>query len=291
MSTYVLSDIHGHKDELDMMLDKIAFSNDDVMYILGDIADKGEQSGEMFRWAVDDAPDNIHFLLGNHEDMAGSTLHHTMGDPRVPYNVLWRRNKGGDTIAQLIDTFDGDKQTTKNWINENLLPWIDGLPLYAHLEMGDSQFMLVHGGFNPEMFDSARENGWLGMFDCGANYDMGARWENVKIGHGFGTQRAQEMLWAREDWHLSEIEPPMTVVFGHSYIKEQRVNRYNSYGAKVTGGAGKIAHIGERKIAIDCGCAYARRDPDGTRRGIYNLGCIRLDNMEEFYVPVIERPL
>lgn len=41
MSTYVMSDIHGCYEEYRKMLDKIRFSKEDILYILGDILDRG----------------------------------------------------------------------------------------------------------------------------------------------------------------------------------------------------------------------------------------------------------
>lgn len=43
MSTYVISDIHGNYDAYKEMLKKIRFSEEDMLYILGDILDRGPQ--------------------------------------------------------------------------------------------------------------------------------------------------------------------------------------------------------------------------------------------------------
>ena len=45
--TYVMSDIHGQYDKYLAMLDKIAFSDDDTLYILGDVLDRGEEPVEL----------------------------------------------------------------------------------------------------------------------------------------------------------------------------------------------------------------------------------------------------
>lgn len=37
---YVMSDIHGEYDRYKAMLEKIQFSNDDTMYIIGDVIDR-----------------------------------------------------------------------------------------------------------------------------------------------------------------------------------------------------------------------------------------------------------
>ena len=44
MSTYVMSDLHGCKDEFDAMLRKIQFSDYDTLWIDGDVCDRGRYS-------------------------------------------------------------------------------------------------------------------------------------------------------------------------------------------------------------------------------------------------------
>ena len=39
--TYVMSDIHGMGALLEKMLEKLSFSEEDVLYILGDMIDRG----------------------------------------------------------------------------------------------------------------------------------------------------------------------------------------------------------------------------------------------------------
>ena len=66
MSTYVMSDIHGHYVEFMKMLDKISFSDKDELVIAGDYIDRGPKSLEMLQW-LENVPDNILTLKGNHD--------------------------------------------------------------------------------------------------------------------------------------------------------------------------------------------------------------------------------
>ena len=66
MSTYVISDIHGCFNEFQQMLDKIGFSDDDILILAGDYIDRGDQSVEMLRWLMK-KPDNVCALKGNHD--------------------------------------------------------------------------------------------------------------------------------------------------------------------------------------------------------------------------------
>ena len=68
MATYVMSDIHGMYDKYKEILDIISFSDSDVLYILGDVIDRGTQSIEVLQDMM--MYHNIIPLIGNHEYMA-----------------------------------------------------------------------------------------------------------------------------------------------------------------------------------------------------------------------------
>ena len=64
---YVMSDIHGHKKEFDSLLEQIQFSDEDTLYVLGDVADKGSEPIAILKQIM--TPPNMKMLLGNHEHM------------------------------------------------------------------------------------------------------------------------------------------------------------------------------------------------------------------------------
>ena len=46
--TYVMTDLHGKYDKYKEMLELISFSDEDTMYINGDICDRGEESAKIY---------------------------------------------------------------------------------------------------------------------------------------------------------------------------------------------------------------------------------------------------
>ena len=64
---YVMSDLHGCYDLFLRMLDRIRFSEKDVLYFLGDAADRGPDGIAVIRELM--GRGNVLPLLGNHEDM------------------------------------------------------------------------------------------------------------------------------------------------------------------------------------------------------------------------------
>ena len=62
----VIGDIHGHYDGLMSLLEAIAPGSDDMVYLLGDLIDRGPQSAQVVNFIMQSP---YHCLLGNHEQM------------------------------------------------------------------------------------------------------------------------------------------------------------------------------------------------------------------------------
>lgn len=279
MSTYCISDIHGYKKEFEAMLDKIKFSSNDDLYILGDLIDRGPENADLLLWAIEEASDNVHFLLGNHEDMMYSALISNPGIEYISKDDPWILNGGDQTLKELYHSVDN------RWIEYTLLPWIENLPVFKKIIVDDKPFMLVHAGFNPKLFDSVPLKRRIEDTTCDYNPNPNARKGKLRIGNGFGIQDIQNMLWQRQTWLESEKTLPYDVICGHTYIKTEYIKTLNMKDNffNCSGGTGRIAHIGNKHI-IDCGCANAKEANDFDIEQ-YNLACLRLDDMKEFYIP------
>ena len=284
MATYVIADIHGHKDEFDEMMSKISFCDEDELYVLGDILDKGPKSAEMLLWATTEAKDNVHFLRGNHEDMAKLVLER---DPAglccLRYEDAWRHNGANETLDQL------EAKTSPEWRRDVLMPWLETLKPYTFVNVSGKEFALVHAGFNPYMYEGTDEKAdFLALMGIDGINEPGALMETYDLDHGLGRQYSQDLMWIRSTWIFSTKPAPIETVFGHTYIKSESVGYMEEHEiSDCSGGSGKISHIMNRH-GIDCGCAYATEDDlDEDGASTYNLACLRLDDMEEFYVPVI----
>ena len=93
MSTYVLSDLHGQYDKFMDMLKLTKFNDNDKMYILGDIFDRGPDPLKILDYII--CKKNIDFIPGNHEYMF-LEFYNTY-DAR-----LWSYNGGKTTMIQLM---------------------------------------------------------------------------------------------------------------------------------------------------------------------------------------------
>ena len=286
MSTYCISDIHGYLDRLLDLLDLIAFGEDDELYILGDICDRGPDSAETLIWAVDEAPANIHFLCGNHEDMALEVVEHNPSWLQQKRRKnLWTHNGGRATASRL------KKMTDSAWRRTRLLPWLQELPVYEKVSVNGKPYMLVHAGFDTERFDENVE--WTSYGGKTKPY-LNVRSESdlldllcsVKtpevydIGGGFGCQGRDEMLWYREEWYLSSDKAPCSVIHGHSAFSWRDIDMIGLANPESAfhGAPGRICHYFGNRHNIDCGAAMGCAP--------YNLGALRLEDFEEFYVPM-----
>jgi len=132
--TYVLSDIHGNFDIFKRMLDKIQFNNQDQLYILGDICDRGPCSLDIYFYIQ--KFDNITLLKGNHK--------------------LWSQNGGEKTIENIRQylrkkkLYHCDYTIVRNIFLRNLYNYLKNLPLYIELNVNNKDYILVHAGIDPE---------------------------------------------------------------------------------------------------------------------------------------------
>ena len=75
--TYCMSDLHGRFDKYEEMLEKIAFSASDSLYIIGDVIDRNPGGVKLLRDIM--GRSNVILLKGNHEQMCLDTLYNHDG--------------------------------------------------------------------------------------------------------------------------------------------------------------------------------------------------------------------
>lgn len=223
MATYVLSDIHGCYDELINVLEKISFSNEDELYVLGDLFDRGPKNAEVLKWFIN-ADDNIHFLRGNHDDFM-------LDDTCMDYETLdlhnpqyWIYNHWDVTSQELLTkTTKEERKAAFDKIAES--------KYYERIIVNDNEFLLVHAGLNVGWEDI---DSWEELMKYQSEYDM---------------------TWIREDWINSTGQLPCYVVFGHTAtesIKKKHLYDNSVLDDEYFENKWNILKW-NKKIAIDCG--------------------------------------
>lgn len=153
--TYVISDLHGYPlEKFKMLLEKADFSDDDYLYILGDVIDRNGDGGvEMLLWLMEQ--DNIELLLGNHEAMLLSCSFvfdeitdssiDSLTDEKLCFLDVYTLNGGGVTLKHLKEL------TTET--RSDVFDYLRNAPLYEAITVGENDFILVHAGlgnFSPD---------------------------------------------------------------------------------------------------------------------------------------------
>lgn len=152
---YAMSDLHGEYDKYRAMLEQIHFSDEDVLYILGDVVDRGEKPVEIL-WDMSLRP-NVYPLMGNHDRMALDvlrTLTVEITEESIEQNItldtmqalfLWERNGAQSTI-------DGFRRLPMD-DRMFLLDYMEDFAPYEVVTAGDRTFVLAHAGlgdFHPD---------------------------------------------------------------------------------------------------------------------------------------------
>ena len=132
MSTYVCSDIHGNYDLFMKALDEIQFNNNDELYILGDMIDKGNQVIKLLEYIVQH--NNIHCIIGNHEQFFLNYYRNIMND----YN--------GDNKDEILDRANEYFSEDESHITWEIINYLDDLPYYIE----HKKFIGVHAGMKPD---------------------------------------------------------------------------------------------------------------------------------------------
>ena len=145
---YVMSDLHGEYEKYLDMLEKINFSDDDVLFVLGDVVDRGRDPVKLLR-DMSLRP-NVYALIGNHEAMALpllKTLAVEITDKNYNTQITsetmsallhWQRN-GGQATLNAFREIDNDTRL-------DLIEYMEEFSKYKTVQVGETLFILVHAG-------------------------------------------------------------------------------------------------------------------------------------------------
>jgi len=145
-----MSDLHGCYDEYLEMLKKINFNNNDILYILGDVVDRGPCPIDILKDMMQ--RENIIPILGNHDFIAYQLLKklnteitidnvesHLDEDTMLAF-MNWIQDGG-------LSTFQQFKQLSQNEKKE-ILDFFEEFSLYEQMTFHDKEYVLVHAGLN-----------------------------------------------------------------------------------------------------------------------------------------------
>lgn len=147
---YVTADLHGiHPERMQKLLQKADFSQEDFLYILGDVIDRGEYGAELLAWITQQP--NMELILGNHEahllscaflfaDVNEESLT-ALTQENLELVQNWIQNGGKPTMKGFQRLLKQDPELVIG-----ILEYLQDSPLYAEVKAGGKDFILVHAG-------------------------------------------------------------------------------------------------------------------------------------------------
>ena len=146
---YAVSDIHGCYEEYCKLLEKIHFSIEDTLYVLGDVVDRGPEPLKVMLDMM--KRPNVYLILGNHdylmlavmnrlskeineENLANGTL-----DEDLLMNYSDWMNDGGDRTVKQFAGMNRDEMM-------NILDYVQDALIYDVIEVNGKTFVLTHAG-------------------------------------------------------------------------------------------------------------------------------------------------
>lgn len=131
---FAISDIHGCNITFGNLLDQIAFSTSDELYILGDLIDRGPDSKGVFDrvFQMQEEGYQVHCLRGNHEQLFLDAVN----DEEWAVG-MWESNGG----IQTMRSFGAMRPSQVPMLYRSFMA---ELPYYFELE----EYVLVHAGLN-----------------------------------------------------------------------------------------------------------------------------------------------
>jgi len=216
LSTYVMSDLHGNYEAYIKMLEKIDFKDSDMLYILGDILDRGPNPIRIILDIMKRM--NVEVIAGNHCVMACECFSFLLQEitaetvVKVDEGMIekllnWQQNGAGSTIDEFRKC---DKRTQKA-----IVDFISDFEVYDEIEVQGDIFILVHGG--------------LGNFELDKKM-----WE----------YELDELVWERPDY-ATKYFADKYVVSGHTPTMLIANNPRPGF-----------IYQANNHIAIDCGCSF-----------------------------------
>ena len=224
MALYVISDIHGEIDRFHRMLQKIQFTNEDTLYILGDVVDRGPCGITLIQEIMNTK--NIVMLLGNHEYMMLDYFRPDVTDVEIR---RWNCNGNEPTLAQFTAL------TTKE--QEEILEFLRGLPTHMTVEIAD----------HPLPFEDSND------FST-------KQFQRFHLVHGFVGENVHDEVWNRPTLATPNPLSDVRLIVGHTPISSLVVPREEraDYIAELESrGEHLRIHHAPGFIDIDCGCGHS----------------------------------
>jgi len=200
MSRHIaIGDIHGCRNLLVKLLDKISFLEEDCLVFLGDYTDRGEDSKGVIEFLIKlkTTHPNVIFLRGNHDALLLDILFSKKIEGR---KLEWYLNLGGNkTLAQYgcpmgeitsyMYFFDNiSKLKLKDYFPDSHLEFLKSTELFYKTD----KYLFVHAGINPDKT--------------------------------LDEQSPEDLVWIRNEFIYRPHPLEQTIIYGHTPVSQPRID-------------------------------------------------------------------
>ena len=138
---YVMSDLHGCYEAYVKMLKKISFSKEDILYILGDVVDRGPNGMKIL---LDIARrENVILFRGNHDLQAAILLLnlYRLQDRNCPKELIevykgWLSDGGKTTLEEFLMLSEEEREVVLSVLRKSLIS--------KEIEVNGKKYLLAH---------------------------------------------------------------------------------------------------------------------------------------------------
>ncbi len=218
---YVISDIHGCYNEYKTLLEKINLRDEDELYVLGDVVDRGPSPIKVLQNMM--MRINVFPIIGNHDlvalmmlkklnvEITDENVESYLTDEDLKEYMQWLKEGGSTTVEEFLKLDEDEKY--------DIIEYLEEFSAYHEINVNGKDYVLVHASLNNFEEDKALEE-----------YNL------------------QDLLFYRMDYSKRYYNDENTyIISGHTptaIIREDKqplVNEENGH------------------IAIDCGCVFGGR--------------------------------
>ena len=148
MAVYVMSDLHGNYEGFMSILEQIKFSEEDELYVDGDIVDRGKGGIKILQYMM--MQPNIYPIIGNHEYALMQVLdfvtqeitEETISkiDEKTLQNIIEYQNIGGQVTLDEFHKLSKEEQ-------QDIMEYLKEFAAYEEISVKGNEFVIIHAGF------------------------------------------------------------------------------------------------------------------------------------------------
>jgi len=145
---WVMSDLHGDYEGYMNVLQKMNFSEEDVLYVVGDIVDRGRGGIKILQHMM--MQPNIYPILGNHEYMGVKCLRFLLQE--ITEESIATLNEG--IVRGLLEWQNVGGQATMDEFHKlsmeeklDIVEYLEDFALYEEITVCGKTYIMLHAGF------------------------------------------------------------------------------------------------------------------------------------------------